>query len=393
MCGKNYSAIKPLMLARAKRLPHNTGMIETVGVIGGGQLGRMLTEAAKPLGFEVIVVDPVEDCPAAQVGAQQIVAPLSDKEAIVELAEASDVLTWEIEHIPAAFLEQLAIDGFRVEPNPATLRVIQDKLAQKRMLMAAQIPVAQSYGLDDVAGHFVADGSYVVKTRRGGFDGRGNLFVNSLRDHRIPGLGAPDELYAEKTVPFDKEVAIIAARDQQGNIAVYPLVETVHKDSICHIAMSPADVSDRTHQYAQEIGYETLRLLEGAGVFAIEMFVVGDNLVVNEIAPRVHNSGHHTIEANVTSQFEQHIRAVTGMPLGSTEQRSPSAVMINILGTRSEDLDREGLDKVLALPDTHPHFYGKSSRPNRKIGHITVLSDSVSEARIIAEQARKELIV
>lgn len=192
---------------------------------------------------------------------------------------------------------------------------------------------------------------------------------------------------------FEKELAVIAARDKSGNVATYPAVETIHENSICNMVISPAEVENKLLQQANDIANETLKRLDGAGVFAIEMFVVGGEVLVNEIAPRVHNSGHHTIEANQTSQFEQHIRAVTNMPLGSTVMRSPVAVMINILGKREEPISLEGIDKILALPDTHLHLYGKSPRQARKIGHITVLGQNISDTKELALNARSYLAI
>lgn len=365
-------------------------MIETVGIIGGGQLGRMLTQAAKPLGFEVAVIDPnnSSECPAAQVGAEHIQAALTDEDAIRRLAQRSDVLTWEIEHIPARLLLELHGDGFNIQPHPHTLVTIQDKLEQKRLLVASGIPTAQ-----ELTAQELDEGPFILKQRKGGFDGRGNLIVDSIDDPKVIKQFGDTPVFAERLVDFDKEVSLIFARDVNGKVVRYPLVETIHRDSICHVVLAPADISDAVRSAAQEVGQETMKLLHGAGVFAIEMFVAGEDVLVNEIAPRVHNSGHHTIEANVTSQFEQHIRAVTGMPLGSVEQRSAAAVMINVLGTHIGSLDRTGLDRLLALPDAHIHLYGKSPRLARKVGHITVLNDSITGARQLAEQARKELAI
>jgi len=373
-------------------------MVENIGIVGGGQLGRMLTEAAQPLGFHVTVVDPTPNCPAAQVGAEQIKADLKDEVAVSELADKTNVITWEIEHINANHLKTLVSLGHVVEPNPDTLITIQDKYWQKELLRTNGLPVADyhlipndewlsAWQSPDRLGHRM-----IIKSAIGGYDGRGNLVyngqtVNELREV----LG--EHIYAETIVDFDRELSVIAARDTRGNIAVYPTVETVHEDNICHTVVSPANIEPEVNKEAQEIAHETLRFLGGAGVFAIEMFVSNNGVLINEIAPRVHNSGHHTIEANVTSQFEQHIRAITGMPLGSTAMRVSAAVMINILGKREHPLTREGIDKVLALPDTHPHFYGKSSRKARKIGHITVLADTTNEAMSRAKTARKALEV
>ncbi len=384
-------------------------MIERIGIVGGGQLGRMLTEAAQPLGYEVTVLEKAPNCPAAQVGAQQIQGELQDPDKLRELAEATDVVTWEIEHINAGALEDLEREGFNVQSSPSTLKEIQDKFAQKQLLDSNSIPVAASLALpatfssgDEAKRRYLKDfqlgfdAEFIVKSRRGGYDGRGNYVFgpSSTLESMQAALGEDwSNLYVERLVPFGSELSVIAARDIHGNTAVYAPVETVHKDNICHTVITPPDIDPRLYKDAEEIGHETLKLLKGAGVFAVEMFATADAVIVNEIAPRVHNSGHHTIEAAQTSQFEQHVRAITGMPLGSTALRAPAAAMINILGQREEPLTRAGLDDVLALPDTHPHFYGKSSRPARKIGHITVLGADRDEVLQTAQQARELLVV
>ena len=218
--------------------------------------------------------------------------------------------------------------------------------------------------------------------------------VEQFDDPRIREKFGEDPVYAEQVVPFDKELSVVVARDTQGLTEIYPAVETVHQDNICHTVVSTeADQSSPLMENARRVARQTLQLLEGAGVFAIELFAVGDEVMVNEIAPRVHNSGHHTIEANATSQFEQHIRAITGMPLGKTSMRVGAAAMINILGNRDQRLDRQGLEKVLAFPDTHVHFYGKDPRPARKVGHITILGSKKDEVTQLAHKARKELII
>lgn len=306
------------------------------------------------------------------------------------------MVTWEIEHIDSDALAGLVSAGYHVEPDPGTLRTIQDKYEQKSFLRWRGLPVANFSLVEHgpALHQAVRDmgSGLIIKTRTGGYDGRGNLvYTGQAIDELQAALG--NSLYAEQKVAFDKELSVVAARDLAGNVALYPTVETIHEDNICHTVISPAEIDPKTDREAQEIARETLRFLRGAGVFAIEMFATENGVLINEIAPRVHNSGHHTIEANVTSQFEQHIRAVTGMPLGSTAMRASAAVMVNILGKREEPLTREGLETVLALPDTHPHFYGKSSRRARKIGHITVLADSVGAAVTRAQAARAALAV
>lgn len=368
-----------------------------IGIVGGGQLGRMLTEAAKPLGFEVIVVDPTPDCPASQAGAEQIQAGLKDFQAIEDLADSSDVITWEIEHIDINTLRDAQERGAVVEPSPDTLETIQDKFKQKQFLISHGVPVAPFMPLDTLGQLDEAQAELqdvIVKARFGGYDGRGNAAMKQPNWQDIRDRFGDMPVYAEQIVPFQKELAVISARDRLGNIVTYPVVETIHRNNICHMVLAPAPVPVEQHKTAEEIAHETLRKLDGAGVFAIEMFLTdNDELLVNEIAPRVHNSGHHTIEVNATSQFEQHIRAVSGLPLGSTESRGP-AVMINILGDRNGDVSLRGLEKVLALPDVHVHLYGKRpTKVERKMGHITIMAETVEAAKILAEKARKELSI
>jgi 5-(carboxyamino)imidazole ribonucleotide synthase len=364
-------------------------MIEKIGIIGGGQLGRMMVPPAKELGFHVTVVENSKDSPAGQVGAEVIVAEdgIKDEAAVEHLVRQSDVTTWEIEHIPAGLLIRLQEQGHNIQADPATLAIIQDKLVQSQYLQDLGIPVAPfSEELREDA--FLGDGPYVVKSRKGGFDGRGNLVVGSLDDPRIIEKFGGVDIYVQQKLEFEKELAVVAARDMSGNVVVYPVVETMHEDNICHTVTSPAEVSESVHQKANDLAREVLTHLNGAGVFAIEMFLINGELIVNEIAPRVHNSGHLTIEASKTSQFEQHIRAITGLPLGSTEQIAPAAVMVNVLGTREGALDRTGVDKVAAEKDTSLHLYGKTPRPARKIGHITTLAATATEAREIATRSR-----
>jgi phosphoribosylaminoimidazole carboxylase PurK protein len=365
-----------------------------IGIVGGGQLGRMLTEAAKPMGFEITVLETGYPSPAAQAGARQIEGSIKDPAAIRSLAGEVDVMTWEIEHIDTEALSELAIP---VHPAPETLVMIKDKLQQKQYLRQRGIPVADYAAIEDdsdIRRAFHDFGSVILKTRFGGYDGRGNQVLRNNPEEWPAArekLGVTS-LYAEQVLPFQKELAVIAARNRAGDIATYPVVETVQKDNICHIVLAPADIVPDAYYAAEEIAHETLKHMQGAGVFGIEMFLTEDDeVVVNEIAPRVHNSGHHTIEANKTSQFEQHIRAITGLPLGSTEMIAPAA-MINILGERNGEVELKGLDKVLAIPDAHVHLYGKSpTKVARKMGHITVRAHSVAEARELAIKAREEL--
>jgi len=373
---------------------------ETIGIIGGGQLGRMLTLAAIPLGFHVIVLDPHAQGPAAQVGAEEIIADLYDQSALGELAEKVDYITIEIEHIDTTILEALAMHGKKINPAPKTIRLIQDKLLQKEFLAHAGVPVAPFRKLIDKQSAEKAlvefGGKMLIKTRHGAYDGRGNMVVCTKAD--IVAAFASfhgRELYAEAYVPFSKEVATMVARGIDGTVVAYPIVETIHKRNICIEVLAPARISEKIRKQAESVALQVASLLEGAGTFGIEMFLTRDaKILVNEIAPRVHNSGHYTLEANRTSQFEQHIRAITGLPLGDTTMLVPAAVMINILGERDGPTVVNGLYQALDIPQTSVHLYGKSpTKVDRKMGHITATGKTIIEARKRARLARQQLSI
>lgn len=371
---------------------------KTIGIVGGGQLGRMLTLAALPLGFRVIVINPDANSPAAQVGAEEIVADLYDEAALRELAQRSDYITVEIEHLDTNALEKLAEAGAQINPAPATIRLIQDKYAQKVFLLGAGIPVAPFCDLPDHAAAEKAlkkfGGRMLIKAKHGAYDGRGNMVVRSRADITTAfELFAGRELYGEAYIPFEKELAVIVARSTTGDVLTYPVVQTIHARNICLEVLSPAPVSTTTRKRAEKLAGTVAEHLQGAGVFGIEMFLTQDGKVlVNEIAPRVHNSGHHTIEANRTSQFEQHVRAISGMPLGSVGLNAPAAVMINILGERNAPTELTGLDSALTIPHTSVHMYGKSpTKVDRKMGHITATGNNVAQARKRARKARKAI--
>lgn len=372
---------------------------KTIGIIGGGQLGRMLTLAAKPLGFHVVVIDPTPNCPAAQVGAEEITAALDDKEALTHLADLSDYITIEIEHIDVDALTEINTLNKPINPLPATIKIIQDKLWQKQLLLTAGVPIADFRMLESKADAEKAlreYGAMLIKTRRGAYDGRGNMVAKNSKDiEEAFKLFKDRELYVEKFVSFKKELAVIVARGHDGSIRTFPVVETIHKHNICHEVLVPAPISEEATQQALKLADQTAKLLKGTGVFAIEMFLTNQNeVLVNEIAPRVHNSGHLTIEACRTSQFEQHVRAITGLPLGRTDLVVPAAVMINILGERDGKVDVQGLEEALRQPQVSAHIYGKSpTKVERKMGHITATGNSVSQARKRARRARKKLVI
>jgi len=353
----------------------------TLGVVGGGQLGRMLAEAAGPLGVELVVLDPTPDCPAASVCRDQIVAEFDDGEAVRELADRADVLTYEIELADPDLLERVGdAADVPVHPKPSTLRTIQDKLVQKRRLAEAGIPTAPFRAIDSPTALRDAidalGGPVMLKARTGGYDGRGNVPVED-RDGATEAyekLAGP--AMAEAFVEFDCELSVIAARGDD-EVATFAVGENVHEDEILRETVVPARVDDAVRERAREVARSVLDHLDGRGVFGIEMFAVDDEVLVNEIAPRPHNSGHWTIEGAVTSQFEQHVRATLGWSLGATDRRGATA-MANLLGDIETPCPASlsGVDEILAAPGVALHWYCKrEARPLRKMGHVTAVGD------------------
>jgi len=364
-------------------------MKKRLGIIGGGQLGMMITEAAKNLSehiSEIIVLDPTENCPAAQAGAKQIVGDFKDELAILKLAERSDIITYEIESGNTDVLSKLKAE---IEPSPSTLSIIQDKLSQKTFLSENELPVSQFYeitSLDDLREKINELGLPVLlKSRRDAYDGRGNFKIAS-EDEIEKAYQHFDgkSLMVEKFVNFKMEVSVIAARNTKGDIATYPLVENIHENNILKMTIAPARVSDNVIKDAGKIAKKTMEVLKGAGVFGIEMFIdQDDKILINEIAPRVHNSGHHTLQSCKTSQFEQHLRAILGLELGSTDLVHKT-VMCNILGPDGF----EGKYKPVQLEKDGAYLkmYGKDvSKPQRKLGHFNVvdLSDSKDASELL----------
>ena len=289
-------------------------LAQVLGIIGGGQLGMMLTEAAKKMPehiSDVIVLDPTPNCSAVQVGAKQIVADFKDEQAILELAEKADIVTYEIESGNSEVLK-LAESKTTINPSPETLRIIQDKFLQKSFLSKNNIPVTdfvEIKSLDDLKEKIKQFGyPALLKARRDAYDGRGNYKIKSESDLETAYNNFPAKsLMLEKFVDFKMEVSVIAARNTKGQIATYPVVENIHENNILRVTIAPARVSDTIAKQAEKIAHDTMDVLHGAGVFGIEMFVTKDDKVlINEIAPRVHNSGHHTLQSSKTSQFEQH---------------------------------------------------------------------------------------
>lgn len=354
-------------------------MGKILGLIGGGQLGMMIAEAAKKMPdeiSEIIVLDPTENCPAAQVGATQIIADFKDKAAIIDLANKVDIITYEIESGDSDVLKSVE-DKAEINPSPDTLKIIQDKYLQKSFLQKNNIPVPEFIeinNIEDVKTGLKKFGiPAMLKARRDAYDGRGNFKINSEEEVQTAYnyfKGQP--LLLEKFVPFTMEVSVIASRNTKGQIKTFPLVENIHKENILRETIAPARVSKSISNKAEEIAEKTMSVLKGAGIFGIEMFVTNDeNVVINEIAPRVHNSGHHTLQSSDTSQFEQHLRAILGLELGSTKLNHNS-IMYNILGDSS--FTGEYVPIEISNSGIFLKMYGKKiSKPLRKLGHVNII--------------------
>lgn len=376
-------------------------MAKRLGIIGGGQLGMMITEAAKNLSehiSEITVLDPTENCPAAKAGAKQIVGDFKDELAILKLAEQSDIITYEIESGNTDVLSKLNVE---VEPSPSTLAVIQDKFSQKTFLSENELHVSQFYeitSLDNLREKIKDLGlPALLKSRRDAYDGRGNFKITSSDEiEKAYQHFDGKSLMVEKFVNFKMEVSVIAARNTKGDIAIYPLVENIHENNILKMTIAPARVSNDVINNAGEIAKKTMEVLKGAGVFGIEMFVdQDDNILINEIAPRVHNSGHHTLQSCKISQFEQHLRAIFGLDLGSTDLIHKT-VMCNILGPDGF----EGKYKPVQLEkdSVYLKMYEKSvSKPQRKLGHFNIVdrndSGSIDQLLKIADEIKNSISI
>lgn len=367
--------------------------VARVGIVGGGQLARMKVLAAHLLGLESVILDPDASCPASGVASAQIVGDVSDPQKQRELVESCDVTTFDIENIETAELIKLEAEGQRIYPSPRLLESLQNKLIQKQLLANAGIATSEFTTVEELTEKSFADFGYplVQKTQRGGYDGRGVAVIKTADDF-AKHLDAPS--FIERFVRAEKELAVMVARSEDGSICSYPVVEM--KINIDHNVLEtvcvPSIISAEIEIAAKSLAERSIEVLDGVGVFGVEMFLdKEDNILINEIAPRTHNSGHYTIEACATDQFEQHLRAVTGLPLGSSELLCP-AVMINLLGAEgsSGPVKIGGLRETLAIAGVNLHLYGKTqSKPYRKMGHITVLDKNLEQAKKKAEEVTK----
>ena len=369
---------------------------QVVAVLGGGQLGRMLALAGLPLDVRFRFLDPVAGAPASAVG-DLVVGALGDESALTEVARGATVVTYEWEGVPADAARFLAA-GLPVRPGARSLEVSQDRLTEKETFRRLGIGTPAFCAVDDRASlddavERVGGLPAVLKTRRGGYDGKGQAVLRApddldpawselARSDLARSEAGDVPLILESLVPFDRELSVLAVRGLDGTVASWPLVANHHEGGILRVSRAPAPGVDALQGRGEELATRLLDDLDHVGVLAVELFDVGGELLANEIAPRVHNSGHWTIEGAVTSQFENHVRAVLGWPLGSTAARGPSA-MVNCIGVMPSR------DAVLAIPGAHLHDYGKAPRPGRKLGHVTVTAadDAELTARLDAAQA------
>ncbi|MCL2580180.1 MAG: 5-(carboxyamino)imidazole ribonucleotide synthase [Oscillospiraceae bacterium] len=370
-----------------------------IGIIGGGQLGKMMILEAKRLGFHVVTLDPGADCPSHSISDEHIIAAFDDPQAYIELAEKVDVITYEFEHIHAPVLEQLEAKGHTIYPSVASLKIIQNKFTQNQALEKHGIPIprfAPVNSADDIRA-LGKPGAFgypiMLKATLGGYDGKGNALIRSEAevDEAYTSFGGGKiQVMAEEFVDFEREISIIATRGIDGSRVIFPPAENHHVNSTLDITIVPARVPDSAVAKATGIAERVMEVFEGVGTFCVEMFVTASGEVsVNEIAPRPHNSGHYTIEGCLCSQFENHIRAITGLPLGSVELNQPT-VMVNLLGESDGTSRLVGIEEAYADPNVRVHFYGKAtSKKGRKMGHFTCVDKTVEGALTRAEKVKK----
>lgn len=368
-----------------------------IGILGGGQLGRMLALAARQMGYRISFLDPSSDAPCSSVADKKIVANYDDIASVLKLGSRSDILTYEFENIDVNSVIALEEAGHQVYPSSYVLKTTQHRILEKEFVRSIGIKTVPFYPIytpiDLEKASEEVGFPTLLKTAYGGYDGKGQVKVINLEQaQQVFNSLNHRTLIWEKVINFTKELGIICVRDQLGQIVTYPVTENIHVDNILDTTIVPARISDNVADKATEIARKIAQQLNIVGVFCVEMFLLENNeILVNEIAPRPHNSGHYTIDACVSSQFEQQLRAICGLPLGSPKMLTNSAVMVNILGDHKGDRFF-GTTEILANDNVCLHLYGKKkAKPKRKMGHFTVLSDSIDIALSIAEETRKKL--
>jgi 5-(carboxyamino)imidazole ribonucleotide synthase len=369
--------------------------MKIIGIIGGGQLGRMMAQAAKKLGFTVKILDPGANSPGGQVADEQQIGSWNDPIAIRKLVESCDITTYDIEHINTDALIQLVDEGHTIHPDPRVLKTIQDKLTQKQTLkkFGVAVPDFIQQDANDLSAFSKFGYPLVQKTRTGGYDGKGVLVMKTEKDLSKALSGA---CMLEKMVDLKMELGVMVARGTDGNIVTYPVTEMTFDDrsNILDLCIVPARISEKIASEASKLAHDTIAAFGGVGIFGVELFLdKNDQLSVNEVAPRPHNSGHYTIEACVTSQYEQHIRAVAGLPLGDASMVRPS-VMLNLCGEPGCEGTPviQGYEESMALPGVSIHLYGKNeTRAFRKMGHVTTTAKSLNIALELTEKVKEIL--
>ena len=370
-----------------------------VGIVGGGQLAKMIGLSAMKLGCEVVILEKTEKTektPSSSLAVDTLYGDWNNPSNLLNLAKKVDVVSLENEFVDANSLKVLEQAGHLLYPTSTTIELVQDKLIQKQALRDAGIavvPFAAVNSQEEILQ--LADKlgwPLVLKARRDGYDGKGNITLNNATDiddawSKLNGNN--QKLYAEAFCHFTGELAVMVTRGLDGKMVNYPVVESVQKDHVCHIVRAPARIDDELSDAMIELARKAVKIIDGVGTFGIEMFLSKENqIILNEMAPRVHNSGHYTIEACECSQFENHVRAILGMPLGSTKMIAPAAVMINMLGEEQGRGYPVGIEKALAVKGAHIHVYGKTTTNiGRKMGHITALGSDINEAEQIASKA------
>jgi 5-(carboxyamino)imidazole ribonucleotide synthase len=356
-----------------------------LGIVGGGQLGKMMAFEAKRMFMKVIILDPSKDCPASSLADKLIIGDFSDAQKIYDLSSEVDIITYEIELANATALNNLEESGFLVHPSPKTLSIIQNKYRQKKFLRENNITVPdfELVSSQEQLMYYCSNSGFPVllKACEDSYDGRGNYLIRSENEiSKALIYFSGRQCMVEKFVNFKKEISIMVARNLSGNISYFPIAENIHENHILKTSIIPARISKETEGKAIDLAIMTMKSLKGSGIFGIEMFVdEEDNVLINEIAPRPHNSGHYSIEACSISQFEQHIRAILDYTLLQPILLS-DAVMINILGPDNYTGPYEiaGIDKLFAIPGAKIHIYGKlETKPNRKLGHVTIVSNNL----------------
>lgn len=360
---------------------------QTIGILGGGQLGRMMAIAAREMGYRIAVLEPKEDSPCGQIADHEVITAYDDRQGARELAEISDVVTYEFENVDHGTAEWLEKHA-NLPQGSRLLQVTQDREFEKKAIVESDVQVANFKIVHNEADLYTAVREIgfpsVLKTCRGGYDGKGQIVLKTENDveKALQAFVGKQKAILEQWVPFEKELSVIVTRSVSGEVKTFPVAENLHRDNILHETIVPAKISREIQQKATEIALQLANSFDLFGTLAVEMFLTEKGaILVNELAPRPHNSGHFSIDACETSQFQQHIRAICGWPLGKTDLLKP-AVMVNILG---EDLEK-ALNLIQKYDDVKFHLYGKdSAKPKRKMGHITVLADTVEEAITKAE--------